>query len=1411
MFRFTYTLPVGWAQLASRLPLWGHFTNTFYQAATAFALLLLPQFVTGQCTTLICAQNVQFSLDNNCSGSVNPVNMLANYWSCQGPLTLSYFDAGNNPLGPTLSSAQLGTTVNVLVKHNWTNLTCWGTVYVKDGKKPTITTTNLTLNCTEDTSATALDPPTVADNCSPASNITLSHQDTVIDFGCGYTGFAGYFAPNNWQICKTNTGDGGVDVTGAPNSVLVEGANSSPISSTSSYVTRFKIVIPAEGYVSFDWSSFWGSSFTSEGFYLTINNWCIRLSSDTLQSGNYTTGLLQPGDVLSFEQTSNGGANANSTIISNFHFSTLAWKVIQRKWTATDEWGNTATKVQTITLNRAQLSQVHFPPNRDGVQAPMLACGSNATSPSVTGSPFVDEDGNLNTTADQFAVDNGDCFFNLTHSDQVIQTCEGSELILRKWTVIDDCTGNFVEHTQIIKLFDVTPPSITCPPPAVVSTDDFGCFGIINLPSATAVDDCSSTIIIEPTWAFGTGFGPFADIAQGAHTVTYHATDACGNTSSCTTTITVEDQVAPTVICQSFTVASVTTTGEATVYANLLDAGSYDHCCIESYEVKRANQPNSAFAPSVVVTCADLPASAVVVTLRVMDCHGNSNTCDVTVNVHDELPPVVVPPADVIVDCNTDLSNLATFGTATVTDNCSFTLTETATPSISNCGDGMVTRVFTATDPSGNSTSAQQVIHLVNQTPWNSAGNQIIWPTNYQSVACSGESLEPFDLPYPYNGPTLLGQNGCEQVAVNYEDEIFWIAEPACYKIERTWTILDWCQYQANSGTNVGMWTHIQLIEVSDNQPPVFVNPPSNIMTSSGAGCSGNVTLPLPQISDCSNHVTITASGALGSGFSFQNVPVGVYPMTYFANDGCGNSSQHSFTISVGDTGAPTAYCANGIVVELNGQGETSLAAQQLNFNSFDNCAPASSLQFSFSQNTANNVQLFNCNDVGPNLVQLWVTDPGGNSDFCETTVQVQDNQMACGSNIDLGGMIQNPLGMPVGQVTVNISGAFVPSQMTQAGVGSYGFVGLPVGGDFTITPTKNIGQTNGVTAFDLAKINDHILATNPFTEAWQVIAADANGSGSVTASDLVAIQAVILNALPNFPNGTPSWRFVPTGHVFGNPANPWPFPQEFSMNNVMQDNMAVHFTGIKTGDVTGNADPAYVVGNPTAGFDQHITEGRSGGDFVLKMKNQVLRQGEVAEVSIDLDEAAAWQFTLEFDPQLIDFQEIVKNVNGAPNPVFNQSTRGEGLISMLYFGKQPLTKFAIKIKALTDLNLADVLRISSEITPAAAWNDADEQLSPKLEFTSENGNPANRVALNCHPNPFAQQTTLSFSLPKAGEVRFTFFDAAGKTLHTKAGQFKEGNNKLELRSEELGAAGLVFVKMESKGSSILTKLVKME
>ncbi len=1359
---------------------------------------------------MICLQNVNLSLGNDCTGSVNPSNIIQNTWTCQGPMTMTYYNAAGVSIGNTVTGDYLGQTLQVHVKHNFTGATCWGSVYIKDGKKPVITVANETLNCTEDPSSTALAQPTVTDNCTPANQITFTHQDTVLDFGCGYTGFAGYFTPNNWDICYASNGDGGVDVTGAPNSVLVEGANSSSSISTPSYVTRFKIVIPTEGYVTFDWSSVGGSSFTTEAFYFTINNWCIRLSSDQVQSGTYTSALLQPGDVLSLEQASNGGANANSTTISNFHFTTLAWKVIQRKWSATDAWGNVGTKVQTITLNRATLAQVKFPPNRDGVAAPMLACSANSTDPNITGSPFIDEDGNLSTTTDQFSVENGECFFNLSFTDQSIPTCEGSEVILRKWVVLDNCTNNFVEHTQIIKLFDVTPPVITCPTNMTVSTDDFGCFGIINLPSATAVDDCSSQVTITPTWNFGSGYGPFNNVSQGTHLVKYTATDACGNTNFCNVNITVVDQVAPTVICQQFTVASVASTGEATVHANLLDAGSYDHCCIESYEVKRAGQPNSTFAPSLVFSCADLSSNTVLVTLRVKDCHGNSNTCDVTVDVHDELPPVIVPPADVVVDCNTDRSNLAVFGNATVSDNCTFTLSETTTTDVTNCGQGTVTRRFTATDPSGNTAIAQQVIHLVNQTPWNAAGNQITWPQNYQTQGCTGESLDPFDLPYPYSGPTLLGQNGCEDVAVAFEDEIFWISEPACYKIQRTWTILDWCQYQPNSNSNTGSWSHVQFIEVFDNQAPVFVNTPANFTATSATGCNGNVILPLPQVSDCSNHITIEANGSLGTGFSFQNVPVGIYLMTFTASDGCGNTSTHDFTISVGDSGAPTAYCQNGLSVMLDAQGEVSVAAQQLNANSFDNCASSNSLKFSFSQDIGNTSMLFDCGDVGTNPVQLWVTDPGGNSDYCETFVTVQDNPTACngGAHIDLGGMIQTPSGTPIANVTVNLSGVNMPSVTTQAGVGSYSFAGLTAGGDYSITPSKNTGLTNGVSSFDLAKINEHILGINEFTEAWRSIAADANGSGAVTALDLVAIQAVILGSSSSFPNSVPSWRFVPADHTFSSPTNPWPFPEAVSMNNVTGDDLGVHFTGIKIGDVSGSVNPAYIVGNSPRGNVQPVTEGReSGGNFIIRSKDLMLQKGGTYQVVLETEAALAWQSTLVFDPQMIELQGIAES----EHLKYNASRSNEGLVSLLSYGKLPATKFTLNIRSLADARLSEVMELGNDLTATAAWNKDEEQLQVELEFENEGVPNITEPSLNCFPNPFAEEAVVRFTLPVAGEARFYFYDTNGKVVRHAAGLYEQGENSFRIRSSELGVSGLIFLKMEAEGTTLQARLVVME
>ena len=1137
------------------------------------AVFMFPILVKGQCYSLECNQGVELKLDENCEGAVNPYFMIANNWSCQGPMDMTYFDANGDTLGNTVNGNYIGQTLTVHVRHNWTGLECWGTVVVKDKRGPLISAPDTVLACNGDTSVASVGMATAADNCGQVTS--LVYQDSVIDFGCGFHGFEGYFAPDNWTVCLTNTGDGGVDVTGAPETVLVEGASNSPLSLTPRYVTRFKIVIPAEGTVSFDWSSFGGSSFNTDAFYLTINNWCIQLTNDSIQSGTYTTGTLHPGDVLSFEQYSDGNSDVVNTSISNFQFHTLAWKVVHRTWTATDEYGNSRSHTQVITVKRASLDKVLFPPNYDGLQSPPLPCHADS-SPDATGWPVIDEDGNPATTTDQYPLGAAECLLNLDYSDEAFVFCQGNELLYRIWTLSDACSGAVLQDTQLIQLQDVDPPLLQCPQMPVISTGDFSCLGTVNLPPpAFAADACSSNLTITPEWQFGTGYGPFTDIAPGNYTVTYTATDACGNSATCQTDVVVQDLVAPTVICDEQTVVSLAGDGLGIVFAESLDDGTWDFCCIDKYEVKRSDDPNSFFTEQLYLDCDDL-GPGLMVTLKVTDCAGNFGTCEVEVIVDDQLPPTILPPADLTLDCNADLSDLSLYGQPLASDNCSFTLTESVAYNVTPCGLGSLTRTFTALDLSGNTTSAQQVIYLINQQPWNSNGNQIAWPPDYSLSGCN-PNLEPAALPAPFDQPLLFGLNGCAQVITGWSDEIYWLAQPGCFQVLRTWKVIDECQYQPGVSNN-GIWEYTQKITVMDTEPPQFVHPPTVLtFLASGNGCTANVNLPMLLTTDCDDNPTLNMSGELGTGFFFENVPVGSYLMTCTATDACGNSATTQLSVLVSDGQAPNAQCLNGLTVALNPNGEATIFASMLNAGSSDNCSPPAALAFSFSPAAASPSLTLTCDDLGQQVVPLWVTDEGGNASSCDAVVLVTDPGGICHpapQGLTLGGNIHTPAGDPAGNVAVYLSAAGVPPAVTSPSDGAFIFENLQHGADYSISPVKNIAPRNGVTTFDIVKIQHHILGTEPFSQPWQYIAADVNHSGSITTADIIAIRSLILYQTDDFPNGVPSWQFVPADYNFPQAAAPYDFPNIINMNDLDADYLFADFIAIKTGDVSGSADP---------------------------------------------------------------------------------------------------------------------------------------------------------------------------------------------------------------------------------------------
>ncbi|MGB4846779.1 MAG: PKD domain-containing protein [Saprospiraceae bacterium] len=112
-------------------------------------------------------------------------------------------------------------------------------------------------------------------------------------------------------------------------------------------------------------------------------------------------------------------------------------------------------------------------------------------------------------------------------------------------TVTDWCgnTSTCITHIQTIE--DI-PPVITCPPNVTVtSTGSSPCSKIVNgLSWLTATDNCGTTfvdyVVTGATSNFGQNDASGLTYNQGVSTITYTATDDCGNTDTCSFNVTVK-------------------------------------------------------------------------------------------------------------------------------------------------------------------------------------------------------------------------------------------------------------------------------------------------------------------------------------------------------------------------------------------------------------------------------------------------------------------------------------------------------------------------------------------------------------------------------------------------------------------------------------------------------------------------------------------------------------------------------------------------------------------------------------------------------------------------------------------------------------------------------------------------------
>ena len=620
---------------------------------------------------------------------------------------------------------------------------------------------------------------------------------------------------------------------------------------------------------------------------------------------------------------------------------------------------------------------------------------------------------------------------------------------IARWKVTDVC-GNSSTCTFQITVIDNVPPVVSCHLHTVVSLTSERANGITLVPadvfSDGSFDNCSNVTYrarrmdscIDFDWTTGGAcvddtpggvpafsdldrgvlFGacvPFAccDVGQPGIMIQLEVSDEAGNVNYCMVEVEIQDKLAPELFCAEDIYISCE-------FPLSIENGIYSD--------GEGNNDG---------TLDEDPLSAIFGNFYDAFSHSQSERQHIIIN--DPYNPIIPQPYDWGLEGYAqDNCELALSVRINVIDDCS----GASFPGEHPAGAvKLIERRFYGSDGVKTGSCVQRIwvidydrFYIEDTTCGNlDPSDGVIWPCDVLISSC------PADL--GATGEPIILDDGCSIIGVTHEDERYDFAEGACYKILRTWKVLDWCQFDASTG--YGIWSYVQTIKVADSNGAIFLDAPSapveyclndpgislpeNSQVFLGennpesSSCSVHVDLGLQVQETCSESVIYDVKIYLFNGPDFiQIVPETVVsldanheaeirfntvesnipsiqenglPYTsslcneyhralWTVEDGCGNRSYADYLFRLEDCKNPTPVCIDGIsTVIMPVEGTVTLSAASFNASSFDDCTPGSELLFSFSGASYQPTFTYTCDNVpafGVELpVDIWAADAG--------------------------------------------------------------------------------------------------------------------------------------------------------------------------------------------------------------------------------------------------------------------------------------------------------------------------------------------------------------------------------------------------------------------------------------------------
>ncbi len=952
------------------------------QATCSFDILLMDNTF----PSITCPANVDIPVTPNCTGSIGMYTPVSVSDNCTANPTV----AQSPSVGALLIGHGTTQTVRLTATDNASlGQSCTFTVTLKDVTPPTITCKNATVNLDAAGSASITTADVFqsgTDNCGTVNQISVLPNT----FTCSNLG-------DNTVTLLVNDGHGNTNTCAATVTVV---DNIAPT------------VVCKDATVNLD-----------------INGTGSITTADVFQSGADNCGTVNQVSVLPNTFTcSNLGANPVTLLVNDGH-------------------GNTNTCTATVTVV-------------DNIN-PTVICKNVTVNLDINGTGAI-------TTNDVFQSGADNC--GVVNQVSVLPnafTC--SNLGTNPVTLlVNDGHGNTSTCTATVTVADNINPTVICKN-VTINLDASGNASITTVDVfQSGADNCGTVnqVSVLPN--------TFTCSNLGANIVTLLVNDGHGNTNTCMATVTVADNINPTVICKNATI-NLDASGNASIStADVFQSGA-DNCGVVNQVSVLPNTFN----------CSNLGTNPV--TLLVNDGHGNTNTCMATVTVVDNINPTVIcKDATVNLDVNGAGSITTTDVFQSGTDNCGIVNQVSVLPNTFTCSNlGANTVTLLVNDGHGNTNTCTATVTVADN----------VAPT----VICKNVTIN-------------LDINGTGSITTT---DVFQSGTDNCGIVNQV-SVLPHTFTCSNLGANIvtllvndghgNTNTCTATVTVVDNINPTVICKNATI----NLDASGNASITTVDVfqSGADNCGTVNQVSVLPNTFTCSNL--GTKPVTLLVNDGHGNTNTCTATVTVVDNINPTVICKNATVnLDVNGTG--AITTNDVFQSGADNCGTVN--QVSVLPST------FNCSNLGANTVTLLVNDGHGNTNICKATVTVVDNinpTVICKNatvNLDING---------TGAITTNDvfqSGADNCGTVNQVSVLPNTFSCSNLGAN-TVTLLVNDGHGNTNTCTATVTVVDNINPTVICKDA--TVNLDANGAGSITTTDVFqsgADNCGIVNQVSVLPN----------------------------------------------------------------------------------------------------------------------------------------------------------------------------------------------------------------------------------------------------------------------------------------------------